>query len=184
MLALCRVYDSHDKSLNIRNLIDVAVANPAWFGAAEFRLRKQGNPYVESLAEIDRLPKKRRIRADLKFCSGPLVSRLHVWRHQAVAHRSREYALDPAAAIARSPISTQDMQKLTDRGARMVNYYSQLFDANSHMTRIVGHNDFIHVLNAVREHRLSAERKITEELRQAGYTRTGKPIKRRRKLSI
>jgi hypothetical protein len=181
MLALCRIYDSHEKSLNIRNLIDVAMANPDWFSTEQFRLRKKDNPYVDSLAETDRLPKKSRIRADLKFCSGPLVSRLQIWRHQAVAHRSREHALDPAAAIARSPISIKDMQKLADRAARMVNYYSQLFDANSYMTRIVGHDDYIQVLESVRERMRSIEGGITEELRQAGYTRSGQPIARRRK---
>lgn len=184
MLALCRIYDSNQKSLNIGNLIDVARLNPDWFSTEQFRLRKKDSPYVDSLAETDRMPKKSRIRADLKFCSGPLVSRLQIWRHQAVAHRSREHALNPAAAIARSPISIKDMQKLTDRAAKMVNYYSQLFDANSYMARIVGHDDYIHVLESVRERMRRRQQEIAEELRQAGYTRSGHPIARRRKQPV
>ena len=180
MFALCRAYDSHNDTVNLRNMIEVATAHPEWFSEAEFRARKQGNPHVDSLAQSNRVPDPRKTRYHLAFCMSPLVSRLQNWRHQAVAHHSRAHALNPQEAIARFPISLRNMQTLTKRAARMVNYYPNLFDANTYSTRMFGNDDYRKVLQVVHENIRLHEKAFTKELRRAGLPRTGRLLRRKK----
>lgn len=183
MFALCRAYDSHDDSVNLKNMIEVARDHPEWFSEAEFRVRKKDSPHLKSLAEVKRTPDRRKVRYHLAFCGSPLVLRLQHWRHQAVAHKSRAVALSPEAVVARFPVSFRNMQTLTKRAARMVNYYSNLYDANTYSMQMFGNNDYRKVLEVIHRDIERHEVAFTAELRRAGYTRSGKPIARRKKTN-
>ena len=106
------------------------------------------------------------------------MSRLQNWRHNAVAHRSAAHALNQATSSPgcryRSGIC-----RLTKRAARTVNYYSQLFDATSYMMRMIGNDDYRKILQRAHDDIRQHEQAINEELRQAGYMPTGRPIRPR-----
>jgi hypothetical protein len=153
MVNLCRAYDSHKDTLNLRTFLETVKNHPDWFEESRFRERKRDNPYVDSLAASPRRPDDAQVRADLDSLGDDLVRRLITWRHSAVAHRSREYALNPQNVVARSPISLDDMDTLVERGTRILNRYSDLFDANVFSTHMVGREDYLRVLKAIRSYR-------------------------------
>lgn len=166
MLRLCRAYDPHDNSLNLTTFLSTIRNHRDWFDEAPFRERKKDSPYVDSLAASPRRPDDTQIDADLALASDELVKRLVVWRHSAVAHRSREYALRPHEVVARSPISLDDMQTLVDRGTQILNRYSDLFDANVFSTQMIGRDDYRRVLEAVRSHLLKRKMEFEAEVRR------------------
>lgn len=61
---LCKAYDQHKTSLNLRNLLDTVEANLYVFDEAGFRERLKHNPFVESLAKDVRRPDLAELRAD------------------------------------------------------------------------------------------------------------------------
>lgn len=180
MITLCRVWDSHADTVNVNNLVTVAADHPEWFSEAEFRVRKQGNPYVDSLAKANRTPDRKKLRYHMRLCKSPLVGRLQGWRHTAVAHLSTSRALNPEGLVRRFPVSIRDLQTLTNRAARIVNYYTDLFSAGVYSTRMFSDDDYMKVLEAVEDGIRHRRTQYKQELRQAGLTPKGTPLKRRR----
>ena len=61
MYRLCKIYDQHSKSLNLKNLLDTIKKNIGLFDVENFRERLKENPFVESLCEDSRKPDKKQL---------------------------------------------------------------------------------------------------------------------------
>lgn len=163
---LCRSYDPHPRSLNLRNLLDTINENPEWFDEDEFRARLKGNPFVDSLAASPRRPDPEQLKKDLAFVSesNPLVKTLVKWRHNAYAHRSPNHALNPSGLRTSDPLLTANLYTLASEGIRILNTYSSLFQASTDSTNLIGHDDYLSVLKAVREHLAAWEARFQADL--------------------
>ena len=166
MIRLCRSYDTYKNSaLSLRNLLDTIEANLVIFDEPNFRQRLKGNAFVDSLAAEFKPPDRGQLRKDIEAVSDsdPLVQKLVIWRHNYVAHRNSDFALNPKKFDAQYPLSFADMDALLNRALEIGNRYSLLFDASAHATLMVGRDDYLNVLKAVREHVQAYERGVEEE---------------------
>jgi hypothetical protein len=166
---LCKAYDQHKGSLNLRNLLDTIEVNLDVFDETGFRERLKDNPFVDSLAQDARRPDPAQLQSDKDLVnekSNPLVKNLMMWRHLFVAHRDTGKLLKGVVLGEQYPLTFTDVQTLLDNGLRIVNRYSILFIATAHASAIVGHDDYLKVLRAVRAQLDAHAARLQEEIRQ------------------
>jgi HEPN superfamily AbiU2-like protein len=166
---LCKAYDQHKTSLNLRNLLDTIEANLPVFDEAEFRERLKDNPFVDALAQDVRRPDAAQLRADKQLVSQDTdarVKNLMMWRHLFVAHRDPGKVLKGVVLAEQYPLSFTAIQSLLDDGRTIVNRYSSLFIATTHAGSIVGHDDYLTILKAVQTDLEQQEARLQEQLAQ------------------
>jgi hypothetical protein len=171
LLRLCRAYDTYPHSaLNLRNFLDTIQANLSVFDEPNFRQRLKGNAFVDSLAAGLRPPDQAQLKTDIEAVgvADPLVKKLVTWRHNYVAHRNSDYALNPNDLSSRYPLLFAEIDELLKRALEVGNRYSLLFDASAHSTMMVGRDDYLSVLRAVREGMQADRRRLNEEWKQLG----------------
>jgi hypothetical protein len=173
LLRLCKAYDQYggdNPSLNLRSLLDTIAANMDLFDEPNFRERLKENPFVDSLAASPRRPDLIRLRQDIESVSNsfPLVKKLTIWRNNYVAHRSPSLALDREAFGKKHLLLITEIGELLANGVTIVNRYSDLFIAAHHAAGIVGQDDYLDVLKAVRESLEAYEARIQEEIKRIG----------------
>jgi AbiU2 len=171
MVRLCRCYDTYnDPALNLKNLLDTIEANLLLFDEPNFRQRLKGNAFVDSLAAELKPPDREQLRKDKEAVSDsdPLVHKLVKWRHNYVAHRNSRFALNPEKLESQYPLSFADVDALLNRALEIGNRYSLLFDASAHATLMIGRDDYLNVLRAVREYVQAYERGLEEEWKRLG----------------
>lgn len=154
LMRLCRVFDMHRSSLNLRTLILTVKENLHLFEEEGFRERLKGNPFVDSLAETYRVPSEAAIQGDLDFLDitkNPLVKKLVIWRDKHFAHRDPSSVLNPKELTTRYPLRFTEIDELLKQGLRIANEYSSLFVATTHASGVVGRDDYLSILKAVRE---------------------------------
>jgi hypothetical protein len=100
--------------------------------------------------------------------SDPLVRKLVMWRHNYVAHRNSHFTLNPKKFDAQYPLLFTEIGVLLDRALEIGNRYSLLFDASAHATMMVGRDDYLNVLQAIREHVQAYERRLEQEWKRLG----------------
>lgn len=170
LLRLCRAYDTYEHTaLNLRNLLDTVRANLSIFDEPNFRQRLRANRFVESLAAELRPPDHAQLEKDIDAVSDsdPLVRKLVMWRHNYVAHRNSHFTLNPNKFDAQYPLLFAEIDVLLDRALEIGNRYSLLFDASAHATLMVGRDDYLNILKAVREH-VEAYKRRLDLLRSGG----------------
>ncbi len=165
---LCKIYEQHNKTLNLRNLLDTIKANISIFDREEFRERLKDNPFVEGLSDISRKPDEAQLDKDIAFVSeeNPLVKNLIVWRNNFFAHRGTKHAINKNGLETDYPLTIEDVEELLSEGMRILNRYSSLFGASTYSTNMIGHDDYQHVLKSIQEHLASYEQRIEEEIKQ------------------
>jgi hypothetical protein len=171
MLRLCRAYDTYEHTaLNLRNLLDTVRANLSIFDEPNFRERLKGNLFVDSLAADLKRPDHAQLEKDIEAVSDsdPLVCNLVMWRHNYVAHRNSHFTLNPKKFDSQYPLLFTEIDVLLDRALEIGNRYSLLFDASAHATLMVGRDDYLNVLKAVREHVEAYKRRLDEEWKRLG----------------
>ena len=144
ILRLCRVYDQESKSLSLYTFLLTVRDSPEVFQEAEFRKRLDGNPGVEILvAYRQRLPMPQ-LEQDILVtsCRDPLVHKLILWRHNAIAHRGYEIAKGNRQVLDNSPFTGDDWVTLIDRSFDILNRYAFLFDARSYSVKLIGEDDY------------------------------------------
>lgn len=153
LMRLCKAFDVNRNSLNLRTLISTIKANLHLFEEDGFRERLKGNPFVDSLAATLRVPDALMIQRDLDFVSPSnfLVKKLIVWRDKHIAHRDPSPVLNPEELTRRYPLLYTEIDELIREGLRIVNEYSSLFVATTHSSGVVGADDYLTILKAVRE---------------------------------
>ena len=173
MVRLCRAYDTYGNPvLNLRNLLDTIEANLAIFNKPNFRQRLKGNAFVDSLAADLKPPDQGQLQKDIEAVSDcdPLVRKLVMWRHNYIAHLNSDFALDPKRFDIQYSLPFAEMDVLLNRALEIGNRYSHLFDASVHGTFMVGRDDYLNVLKAVREYVQAYQRGREEELRRLSAT--------------
>lgn len=166
---LCKAYDQNRSSLNLRNLLDTIDANQHHFDEAGFHERLKDNRFVNSLATTARRPDPVQLQEDKRLVnedSNPLVKHLMMWRHLVVAHRDTGKLLKGVELGTQYPLTFTDVQALLDDGLSIVNRYSILFIATSHARQIIGHDDYLKVLQAVRAQLDAHEVRVQKQIRQ------------------
>ncbi|HEY1528912.1 MAG TPA: hypothetical protein VGH51_22035 [Candidatus Angelobacter sp.] len=165
LVRLCKSFDLHRQSLNLRTLVSTVKDNLHLFGEQDFRDRLKGNAFVDSLAATYRIPSTAMIQADLDFVSpnNPLVRKLTVWRDKHIAHRDPSPVLNPEELTGRYPLLFTDIDELLRGGLRIVNEYSSLFIATTHSSGMVGKDDYLTILKAVRDSLNRYEAMIEQE---------------------
>lgn len=171
LVRLCRAYDTYDKgALNLRNLLDTIEANLSIFDEPRFRERLKGNAFVDSLAAQLTPPDLAQLQKDtvLVSASDPLVERLVMWRHNYVAHKNAHFTLNPKKFDEKYFLSFSEVDTLLKRALEIGNRYSLLFDATAHATMMVGNDDYLTILKAVREHVEAYQRRLDQEWKRLG----------------
>ncbi len=150
---LCRVYDQHSQSLNLRNLLDTIEDNLEIFDTENFKERLSASPFVDSLSQTARKPNTDVLETDMKSVNStdPLVEKLIIWRNNIIAHKSASNVVKEKDITKDYPITKDEVSELVSRATSILNRYSSLFRASSYSTQIVGHDDYKYVLKAVHE---------------------------------
>ncbi len=168
LFRVARLYDPYG-GLGLPVLLDTIAHNLSMFDERSFRARLKDNPFVNSLAAGVRPPAPSQLRKDAVSVSSRdrLVLKLLDLRNQELAHR------DPRVVVGRiaSPrlaLSDRQLGTLIGRAGRIVNKYSILFVAGSHLMRLMGDDDYLKVLEAMRERTIAWTRRFREELTVAG----------------
>ena len=170
---LARAYDSHDKTLNLSTWLRTIQDNLHVFSTENFRQRLRNNPFVESLAKLDRIPDPTTLQADLASVSrdDPAVAKLAFLRDNALAHRSAKLVLQGRDPFRDQGFSVDDLHELAERAVEILNRYSSLFRASSFSAKPVGDLDFIGTLALVKKGLDCFEEEYRVEESKAGTRR-------------
>ena len=76
--------------------------------------------------------------------------------------------MNPEKLAAQWPLSFTEIDTLLDRALDIGNRYSLLFDASAHGPLMIGRDDYLSILKAVREHVEAYERRTEEEWKRFG----------------
>lgn len=172
LFRLCKIYDQHSTSLNLRNLLDTIEENAGIFDDANFRERLKGNAFVDSLASGAKRPDLAELKKDRESVSDtdPRVKALVFWRNNFFAHRSAKHVAEKRNLADHYTFETSDVDLLLQNAMRILNRYSVLFRASSYSTQIVGHDDYRYVLrtitDAVKRHDEEVERELANFQKQ------------------
>ena len=175
LLRLCRAYDTYERdALNLRNLLDTIQAHLSIFNKPNFRQRLKRNSFVDSLTAELKPPDQAQLQKDIGVVSDsdPLVRKLVMWRHNHIAHRNRHFTLNPKEFDVQYPLLFAEIDVLITRALEIGNRYALLFDATVHSTAMIGQNDYLDVLKAVREHVEASECRLDEECKRLGMPAT------------
>ena len=144
MIRICRVFDQESKSLNLFNLLETIKANIQFFDKKHFRHRLKDNAFVNSLAEVDRMPDKSQLQKDMQFASdqNPLVRKLMIWRNNVIAHQGAKVSLGKDGILTDNPLTQQEIETLLNESFTIFNRYSSLYRASTWSRTVVGHDDY------------------------------------------
>lgn len=91
LLHLCRAYDTRSKgdTLNLKTLLEIIQGNTDFFDITRFKERLKNNPYVNSLAQYDRIPNNEQLQKDIEYVSNTnqIVKKLTLLRNNNIAHQ-------------------------------------------------------------------------------------------------
>ena len=170
---LARVFDQEQKSLGLRNFLQTIQKYVHLFDEVRFRERLRGNKFVDSLAKSARRPDLVKLQEHIALVTSsdknadPAVRRLVTLRNTELAHRAPKPLLRPRTPEESQRITWTEIEHLLKLAVKLLNRYSSLFKATSYSTQIVGHDDYRHVLLAVRENLRKWEQDIAEEIERS-----------------
>jgi hypothetical protein len=130
--------------------------NLHFFDEPNFRRRLQGNRFVESLAANAKRPDENELASNIELVNcrhpgvDPAVKKLVYLRNRRLAHRSPETVLTPDRPTTLGTLSWEEVEHALELAINLLNRYCSIFKAASHSTQIVGHDDYRHILEAVR----------------------------------
>lgn len=158
---LCKIFDQRRDSLNVRSVLETIRANPHFFSAERFEERMGQRAHVEH-TPLDRA----QLDKDIDYAGeqNPLVARLVGARNNFYAHRSAQGVLDAEIY----DLTLNDVATLLDAGLTIINRYNISFRAHAYSDQIVGHDDYGHVLEAVRDRLQTRQRELDEQCRAYG----------------
>lgn len=162
---LGRLYDTQKGALSLPTLVDTIAANVHLFQSERFRVRLKDNPFVQSLAESARTPDALVLESDARSVAeaDPLVQRVVALRNRVLAHRDPRVVLGTMADPT-SEVEASHIDELVTRAAELVNRYSDLFKASTHMMSMFGQSDYRKVLDHIRSDLAQREREIEAEI--------------------
>ena len=90
------------------------------------------------------------------------MKKLVTYRNTSVAHQSSKLAAKGKTLATNMLLTGVEIEWLLDRADSILNRYSELFAAEIHSTKIIGHDDFQYVIQSVASEveRSRAERRL------------------------
>jgi len=158
VVRLCKIYEHHQGSLNLRNLLDTIQANIAFFDTVHFRERHKDNPFVESLSVEARKPDEKQLQKDIDYVTGKdkdeeqskedsrknnPVKSLMMWRHKVVAHRDTHFIIRQKNLADDYRLTIADIAELLMKADEILNRYSILFDACAYSMHMIREDDYL-----------------------------------------
>ncbi len=133
LFRICRLYDQHTSTLNLKNWLVALRDNPQFFSS-------QSTPCETTLAtDIDSVS-----------AADQTVNKIVRLRNNAIAHVAIKPIVAQQLKSENCNIPFADVDALVDRARDIVNRYTTLLKGESYSTTIVGHDDFRTVLESVR----------------------------------
>lgn len=168
ILTCAASFDQESKSLNLVNLLDTIKANRHLFSEEHFRTRLSDNAFVDSLAEMHRIPDLSELEADIQAatCQNASVKKLMIWRNNIVAHLGAKQALGKTSIVADNPIEKEEIEELLDNSLKIFNKYSSLYNASTWSRQIVGHDDYRSLLKFIGLGLKKHEEDIEKEMKE------------------
>jgi hypothetical protein len=152
LFRLARLYDQHDCSLGLKRFLLTVKASVEYFSDGARRKRLNHNPFVEGL--LSRKLNPATLGGDIWRVSqdgDPLVGRLCNLRNQFLSH------VEPNSVRLGKPLTTRledkEIQILLKRACKILNRYSLTYRASLLSTKVVGADDYKHVLDLLRRGR-------------------------------
>jgi len=149
----CRIFDQEGKSLHLIGMLEWIKEHASIFSKEMYCRRIHGNKFYESLRDSFKPLDTNRIECDMHLCSNrdPLVGKLTRSRNNYFAHTGKKTALSTNGQSPELSITVKEMGDLLDRAETIFNRYQKAFCSTSTSTRILGHDDYIHLLKYVDE---------------------------------
>ena len=88
-----------------------------------------------------------------------MVKKLVIWRNNIFAHRTAANVVSQKNIADDYPLSKDDVSELLSRAMSILNRYSSLFRASSYTTQVIGHDDYLYVLETIKEKILATQRR-------------------------
>jgi HEPN superfamily AbiU2-like protein len=156
---LFRAYDQREGALSLRSFLETVRDRPDLYA----------NPATAPSTLVPNAPDTLILEADLSLVipSDPLVKKLVILRGNLYAHKNAEniaraFRIDEAFSL-----SYADVETLVERAVTIINRYSRLFRRSTWSTQMIGHDDYRHVLEYVREAIRHREQAIDNEIAAA-----------------
>ena len=148
VLRLCRIYDTHKSSFNLRKWLMLIKRNPAWFSESAFEARKS-NP----ISTYHGSPDATQLESDIESASvnNPIVKNLVAFRGNMLAHLGENWALNRRNARAAFRLTLGDVETLAANALSILNRYMGLYDSQQYAATLLGGNDFDFVFARLRE---------------------------------
>lgn len=139
VLRLCRIYDTHKSSFNLRKWLRLIKANPRWFSEAAFEARKS-NP----ISSYHGSPDPAQLELDIEFAgvTNPLVKNLIAFRGNMVAHLGENWVLDRRNTRTSFRLTLGNLKTLATTALTILNRYMGLYDSQEYSATLLGGNDF------------------------------------------
>jgi AbiU2 len=163
---LCKVYDQSIDSVSLRTLLQTIEAHPELFLPEEY-VKRGDAKLAEDPPDLD----PTQLAKDIAFAtavSNPLVQHLLKLRSNFFAYLGASLLKSGESIATEYPLANNDLGELLHTGMEIANRYSIAFRARSYMTRMVGQDDFVQVLEAVNEHLMRLASGRDEQLRRLG----------------
>jgi hypothetical protein len=163
---LCKVYDQNTAPVNLRNLLETIEAGPERFLPEEYAKRVAAK-LAEDLPNLD----PAQLAKDIAFAtaaSNPLVQNLLRLRNSFFAHLGASLIKSSELVAPEYPLTKDEVGELLGTGLEIANRYCIAFRACGYMTRMVGQDDFMQVLEAVNERVVKLESDRDQRLRRLG----------------
>lgn len=163
---LVRAYDQNKDALHLFSFLKTIEENLPLFDKTNFIARNRENPYVEDLANEDRIPNLKELSEDALLCSDtdPLVKTLTIHRGNLIAHRNAKNTARGRTLGETYSLTFGDYEELLNRAIMILNKYSRLFDASTYSSKIIGSDDFHYIFKCISEHLKSLDKLYEDEL--------------------
>lgn len=155
MILLCRAYDQHPASLSLVNFLDTIRDNAALFGAPA---GKETPTVIDPSAAP---PGAGQLEDERRSVSpeDALVKRLVALRGNVFVHRRAANTIERQGLETLYALTPGELEVLWRRGIDILNRYSHLFRRQTWATSLVGQDDYLLVLQALRrDHALQEAR--------------------------
>jgi HEPN superfamily AbiU2-like protein len=168
---LCKIFDQDTRNLSLPGLLDTVRANPHLFEPAAFEKRMEGREFAETLKADPPKLDRALLDQDIAYvtrANNAVVDRLINVRHNFYSHRNAKDVVAGQVVGEKYSLTRDDVHELLRGGMRIANHYSVAFSAQSYSTQMVGHDDYIWVLKAVRARLKARQQEFEEECRRFG----------------
>ena len=172
LISLCRIYDSHNRSNSLLNLLDTVKENVKFCtkkaevspddGSTDNKDEDKSDlfqdeylvgPDVSLLTKkLDRVPDLEQLDRDIESVSrdNPLIKNLYIWRNTFLAHKDSHNIINKRDISEDYSLTLDDISNLLENGLIIINRYSELFLDLTYHEEIIRRDDYQVILHSLR----------------------------------